>query len=152
MTSEPNLMILVLCVKSFCTGQQISRWSCHMHLVRRWMLLELPQVNCCRNTKWNAFINAGWATNTLYFPILKFQFLLTEDNTRVNWCLYWLSWVDVPSWKDPHMAKGCGLRKLPPTLQEPGNAQPFDVSPPIIFPHLHDLTYAREELVSASVQ
>lgn len=84
MTSEPNLMILVLCMKSFCTGQQISHWSCHMHLVRRWMLLELPQVNCCRNTKWNAFINAGWATDRLYFPILKFQFLLTEDNTRVN--------------------------------------------------------------------
>jgi hypothetical protein len=48
------------------------------------MLLELPQVNCCRNTKWSAFINAGGDTNTLYFPILKFQFLLTEDKTRVN--------------------------------------------------------------------
>jgi len=50
------------------------------------------------------------------------------------------------------MAKGCGLRKLLPKLPEPGNAQPFDVSPPIIFAHLHDLTYTREELVSASVQ
>jgi hypothetical protein len=50
------------------------------------------------------------------------------------------------------MAKGCGLRQVPPMLQEPGNAQSFDVSPPIISAHLHDLTYAREELVSASVQ
>jgi hypothetical protein len=80
-----------------------------------------------QNTQWTACVCAGWGLCALKGLDILFKLLWSWYQAGSDDFIG--SWVDIHSWTNPHMAKGCGFRHLPPTLQELGNAQSTDVSP-----------------------